>query len=227
MFRKKKDGSQSPRKDNESPTKSPGKSGSPPKGGGGLLTTKMRGMVSMNKVRFQEDGFDLDLTYITKRIIAMGFPSHGTEALYRNPVEKVEQFFNTKYKDHFRVYNLCIERQYDKETRFQGSFKVLPFEDHNAPAPIRIIPDFVDDVKAYLAEDDRNVVAVHCKAGKSRTGVLISSFMMATDPEYRDPKKALERFNTLRTNDGLGVNIPSQVYFFSLKKFFKKGPLFL
>lgn len=48
-----------------------------------MATAIVRGLVSKKKLRFQEEGFDLDLTYITPRLIALGAPSEGTDAAFR------------------------------------------------------------------------------------------------------------------------------------------------
>ena len=64
-------------------------------------------VVSQNKVRFRNDLFDLDLCYITNRVIAMGYPSTGVEKIYRNTREKVLGFLTTYHPTHFKIYNLC------------------------------------------------------------------------------------------------------------------------
>lgn len=179
---------------------------------GGTVAAKMRSLVSLNKIRFQEDGFDLDLTYITPRIIAMGFPSHGRESYYRNPVDEVERFFSKRHANHYMVYNLCSERTYDSAGRFGGRYRRYPFDDHNAPKDVAIISDFVRDAAAFLKKDPQNVVSVHCKAGKGRTGLMVACLLMVVSaPSLRHPNAALKFFAEARTNDCEGVTIPSQV----------------
>jgi hypothetical protein len=77
-------------------------------------------LVSKNKKRFLDEEFDLDLFYVTPRIIAMGFPSEKVEGLYRNAMPDVQRFFASKHPGHFRVYNLCSEREYDP-AKFDGN----------------------------------------------------------------------------------------------------------
>ena len=131
------------------------------------LVRHFRQMVSLKKIRFIRDGFDLDLTYITRKIIAMGFPSSALEGMYRNPMEEVQRFFKFYHLNHFKIYNLCSERQYDPES-FNGAVAHWPFDDHN-PCPLNMIKPFCDSIDHFLRIDDRNTVAVHCKAGKGRT----------------------------------------------------------
>ncbi len=38
--------------------------------------------------------------------------------------------------------------------------------------------EFCHDAAAYLAQHPDNVVAVHCKAGKGRTGMLICALLL-------------------------------------------------
>ena len=73
----------------------------------------VQGLVSKKKLRFVKDGFDLDLSYITPQLIAMGWPSTGTEAIYRNPANEVRKFLDLYHPSRAKVYNLCVEKHYD------------------------------------------------------------------------------------------------------------------
>jgi len=171
---------------------------------------KIRGLVSKKKKRFQEDGFDLDLTYVTPRIIAMGFPSTGIEATYRNPMPEVQRFFSKYHDGHFKVYNLCIERGYDL-TEFFPQVERFPFSDHN-PCPLDMLAPFCASMDAFLAEDPANVVAIHCKAGKGRTGLVIATYLVHCGLAP-SAEAALALFAEKRTYNGKGVTIPSQMRF--------------
>lgn len=169
---------------------------------------KIRGLVSKKKKRFTQDGFNLDLTYVTPRIIAMGFPSTGVEATYRNPMPEVQKFFAKYHDGHFKVYNLCIERGYDL-TEFFPLVERFPFCDHN-PCPLDMLPLFCKSVDAFLAEDPANVVAIHCKAGKGRTGCVIAAYLVHSGV-CPTAEAALALFSEKRTHNNKGVTIPSQM----------------
>ena len=72
----------------------------------------LRAVVSGRRNRHKEGRFDLDLTYITPRVIVMGFPSSGLEASYRNSITTVAQFLNTKHPEFYLVFNVA-ERKFD------------------------------------------------------------------------------------------------------------------
>lgn len=63
--------------------------------------------VSQNKRRYVDEDFNLDLTYVTDRVIAMSFPASGSRSFYRNSIQEVGRFLDQKHFGHYRVYNLC------------------------------------------------------------------------------------------------------------------------
>ena len=173
----------------------------------------VKALVSKKKNRFCYDGFDLDLTYITERIIAMGMPSSHLEGLYRNPMEEVQRFLNTRHTAHYKVYNLCEERNYPNNSFYKQA--IFPFKDHEAP-PLNLMKSFCEDAKKFLDEDKKNIVAVHCKAGKGRTGTMICCLLLYMNT-FDKAAECLQYYGMMRAENGKGVTIPSQiryVYYF-------------
>lgn len=52
----------------------------------------VRKIVSGKKRRTKEGEYDIDLTYITPRVLAMSFPGSGLQKTYRNNITHVSMF---------------------------------------------------------------------------------------------------------------------------------------
>ncbi|XP_038238596.1 phosphatidylinositol 3,4,5-trisphosphate 3-phosphatase TPTE2-like isoform X1 [Dermochelys coriacea] len=171
-----------------------------------------RRMVSENKRRYTKDGFDLDLTYITERIIAMSFPSSGKQSFYRNPIKEVARFLDTKHKDHYTIYNLCSEKGYDP-VYFHYRVERVFIDDHNVPS-LEDMLKFTANVRAWMKQDEKNIIAIHCKGGKGRTGTMVCTWLIDSD-QFESAKESLDYFGERRTDKSTsskfqGVETPSQ-----------------
>lgn len=177
------------------------------KAGPKTLLGNIRGKVSKKKRRFISSGFNLDLSYITPQIIAMGIPASDMSAFYRNNLDEVTKFLNHFHKDHYQLYNLCDDRSYDVK-KFNSRVVQYGFEDHN-PCPFDMMEPFCQHLHSFLSESEENVGAIHCKAGKGRTGLMIASYLIYNG-QHKEAEAALRYFAVKRTKNCKGVTIPSQ-----------------
>jgi len=128
----------------------------------------------------------LDLCYIpfglpeSKRIIAMCGLADGSikDAFLRNDLDEVAQYLARHHDKHFRVYNLTEKRGSARVYEMlQGQCVHVPMPDHNVPTFEQLLM-FCIDADRFLRASPDNVIAVHCKAGKGRTGLAICAFLV-------------------------------------------------
>ncbi|XP_072220759.1 tensin-3-like isoform X1 [Leuresthes tenuis] len=137
-----------------------------------------------------EEGYELDLTYITERIIAVSFPRGCSEEIYLHNLKDVTRMLKSKHADNYLIINLS-ERRHDL-SKMNPKTLDTGWPDLHAP-PLDKICTICKAMESWLNADPLHVVVIHCRGGKGRIGVVISSFVHFTDVSA-SADQALDRF---------------------------------
>ena len=184
----------------------------------------IKSIISKNKSRFIDRKYNLDLSYITPRLITMAFPGSGFYGLIRNNINDVSNFLNERHGKNYLVINLS-GRKYDN-SKFNNNVIEHILIDHHAPS-LSALFEICNEIHEYLTMDISNVVVINCKGGKGRAGTIICCYLLYTG-RFNNPDEAFTYYSLKRFYKGEGVTQPSQRryvnYFYNLltknKRFF-------
>ncbi|KAJ8279887.1 hypothetical protein COCON_G00069530 [Conger conger] len=155
-----------------------------------------------------EEGYELDLTYVTERIIAVSFPRGCSEGTYQHNLQDVTRMLKSKHADNYLVINLS-ERRYDL-SKMNPKTMDMGWPDLHAP-PLDKICTICKAMETWLQAHAQHVVVIHCRGGKGRIGVIISSYVHFTNISA-SADQALDRFAMRKFYDDKvsGLMTPSQ-----------------
>ncbi|XP_068220861.1 cyclin-G-associated kinase isoform X2 [Palaemon carinicauda] len=142
---------------------------------------------------------DVDLSYITSRVIAMSYPAEGLESAYRNHVEDVKGVFETRHPGHYLIYNVS-GRQYHS-AKFSARIIEGNWSSKKSPT-LGALYNLSCSIYDYLQKDPKNVVVIHCMDGKASTAMLVCSFLLICHA-FNRPEQALNMFAIKRSPPNL------------------------
>ncbi|CAB1327729.1 unnamed protein product [Coregonus sp. 'balchen'] len=184
--------------------------------------TRRRSSRSVSLLQAMDENYEVDLVYITERIISVSFPSGAEERSYTSNIKEVASMLASKHGEHYLLLNLS-ERRNDIT---KLNHKVLEFgwPDHHAPALDKIC-SMCKAMDTWLNADQHNVVVLHNKGNRGRTGVVGTlivcmlyvfseeeTIMNFVSPVVFSADQALDRFAMRRfyEDKALPVGQPSQ-----------------
>ncbi|XP_028292596.1 tensin-1 isoform X5 [Gouania willdenowi] len=172
------------------------------------MESRRRPSRSVSLLHALEESYELDLIYITERIISVSFPSSVEEQSYSANLSEVASMLRSKHGHNYLLFNLS-EKRYDIS---QLNPKVLDFgwPDHHAPALDKIC-SICKAMDTWLSADIHNVVVIHNKGNRGRTGVVVAAYMHYSNISA-SADQALDRFAMKRFYEDkvLPVGQPSQ-----------------
>uniref|UniRef100_A0A452V2P7 Tensin 1 n=1 Tax=Ursus maritimus TaxID=29073 RepID=A0A452V2P7_URSMA len=170
----------------------------------------------MSVSRTVEDSCELDLVYVTERIIAVSFPSTANEENFRSNLREVAQMLKSKHGGSYLLFNLS-ERRPDI-TKLHAKILEFGWPDLHTPA-LEKICSVCKAMDTWLNADPHNVVVLHNKVRVGPLCVCVCVYA-CTHVDMCSADQALDRFAMKRFYEDKIVPIgqPSQrryVHYFS------------
>ncbi|XP_061688105.1 tensin-2-like [Syngnathoides biaculeatus] len=130
--------------------------------------------MSRSEEQVMEHPFDIDLTYITERIISVFFMPELEEQRYHRELQEMATMLKSKHQDKFLFLNLS-EKRHDI-TRLIPKVQDFGWPDLHAP-PLDRICTVCKAMETWLSSDPHNVAVLHCKGNKGKMGVIVAAYM--------------------------------------------------
>lgn len=172
------------------------------KGGAGSFLKNLKDTSSkvMQTVQQTMARTDLDISFITQRIIVMPCPTEGLESAYKtNHIEDVKMYMEQRYhSSKISVYNLG-----PRCTRLPPPVRTVEcgfiYQPNPPKAPsLTHMYSLAEDMYGFLLSDPKNVVIIQSPDGGRSTASTMVSVLMIYAQLVREPEDALQMFAVKR-----------------------------
>ncbi|CAG11595.1 unnamed protein product, partial [Tetraodon nigroviridis] len=152
----------------------------------------------MNQVATYTKG-ELDIAYITSRIIVMTYPAESVQIGYQNHVEDVRSFLDSRHADHYTVFNLS-QRNY-RGAKFSNRVSECNWPSRQAPSLHNLFA-VCKNMHNWLRQNPKNVCVITCSDSRAPSGVLVCA-MFCFCHLFNNPIPAMQLLSAKRPGSGL------------------------
>ena len=145
---------------------------------------------------------ELDISYITSRILVMSYPREGIQGAVRNNIDDVKAFLDAKHSGKYALYNLTLSTY--RHEKFQNRVSDCGWPAKKSPNLNNLLI-ICKNMSQWLKMDAKNIAVIHCIDGKAQSALVVAAFFAFCNM-YQTLGPSLHLFTLRRTGAGI---IPS------------------
>ncbi|XP_063621140.1 cyclin-G-associated kinase [Cydia splendana] len=197
------------------------------KGGAGSFLKNLKDTSSkvMQTVQQSIARTDLDMSYITSRVLVMPYPSEGLESAYKtNHIDDVRAFLETRHPGgKYCVFNLYRggRLHFPRHATVTDAWQLWPTPAHRAPLLAPLYRQ-LQGMYQWLGRDERAAAVIACQDGKSMSCMVLCGLLLYAKL-VTVPEDALQIFAVKRAPANMP---PSQLrYLYYLNNIIRPEPI--